>query len=303
MKKISVKSGHGVSLLVIATAALTIAPLVQAQGRGGAATPAKMSAPIDLTGYWTSVVTEDWRLRMLNAPKGDFGVGAPGAVTRPGSVAYGLGPNPSDGGSIPYRVKGARAALQWDPAKDEADGNQCKSYGAPGIMRQPTHLHITWQDDNTLKIEADAGTQTRLLHFIPPPQGGQMSYNNGTYTPPEQPKFDPPAGAAASGQGYSVAMWTTMGGDREGYDRSGSLKVVTSRLKPGYYWRNGMPYTENAVLTEHYRTFELPDRSTWFILVQIVEDPEYLTQPFIVNYQFKKLPDGSMWAPTPCSVY
>jgi hypothetical protein len=262
-----------------------------------------MSAPIDLTGYWTSVVTEDWRLRMLTAPKGDFGVGAPGAVTRPGSLAYGLGPNPSDGGSIPYRIKGAQAALQWDPAKDEAEGNPCKAYGAPGIMRQPTHLHITWQDDNTLKMEADSGTQTRLLHFIPPPQGGQMSYVSGVYTPPEQPKFEAPPGTAASWQGYSAALWTTMGGDREGYERSGSLKVVTSRLKAGYYWRNGRPYTENAKLTEHYRTFTLPDGSMWFVVVQIVDDPEYLTQPFIVNYQFKKLPDGSMWAPTPCSVY
>ena len=30
------------------------------------------SAPVDLTGYWVSLVTEDWRYRMLNAPKGDY---------------------------------------------------------------------------------------------------------------------------------------------------------------------------------------------------------------------------------------
>ena len=200
-------------------------------------------------------------------------------------------------------MKGAQAALRWDPAKDEAEGDQCKSYGAAGIMRQPTHLHITWQDDNTFKVEADAGTQTRLFHFIPPPQSGPISYSNGTYTPADPPKFDAPAGTAASGQGYSVAMWVTMGGEHEGYGRSGSLTVVTSRLKAGYYWRNGMPYTENAKVTEHFRTFTLPDGSAWFVLIQIVDDPEYLTQPFIVNYQFKKLPDGSLWAPSACSVH
>ena len=79
-----------------------------------------------------------------------------------------------------------------------------------------------------------------------------MSYASSIYTPPEAPKFDAPPGTAASWQGYSVAMWTTMGGDRENYERSGSLKVVTSRLKPGYYWRNGMPYTETR---SPHRTF------------------------------------------------
>ena len=55
----------------------------EAQGRGGrggapAAPPtARAVAPIDLTGYWTAVITEDWHVRMLTAPRGDFGVGAP----------------------------------------------------------------------------------------------------------------------------------------------------------------------------------------------------------------------------------
>ena len=90
-----------------------------------------------------------------------------------------------------------------------------------------------------------------------------------------------------------------MGG--RGFERGGSLKVVTTRLKPGYYWKNGMPYTANAVLTEYFRTMKLPDGSTWIRLTQLVDDPEYLAQPYIVNYQFKKLPDGSLWNPAPCS--
>lgn len=269
-------------------------------GRGGPPPTAKASAPIDLTGYWTAVITEDWHLRMQTAPKGDFGVGAPGAVVLPGGAAYGLGPNPSDGGNIPYKTKGGQAAMKWDPAKDEADGNQCRAYGAPGVMRLPTHLHVTWKDDNTLQIEADAGSQTRELHFVPPPQGGQINFQSGAYIPPEAVKMEPPPGVQASWQGYSVAQWTIMGGGR-GYDRSGSLKVITTHLKPGYYWKNGMPYTENAELTEHFRALGLPDGSQWIILVQTVEDPEYLTQPFVVNYHFKKLADGSKWNPTPCS--
>jgi len=100
---------------------------------------ARDTAPEDITGYWVSVVTEDWRWRMLTPAKGD--------IT-----------------SIPLNPVGRKTAEAWDPAKDEAAGNQCKAYGAPGLMRLPTRLHITWQDDNTLKVETDEGTQTRLFH-------------------------------------------------------------------------------------------------------------------------------------------
>jgi hypothetical protein len=290
----------GASLLLLAPS------IVQGQagrgGRGGPPPTAKAIAPIDLTGYWAAVISEDWHVRMLTPPKGDFGIGAPGAIVIPGhATAVGRGANPAEDSNIPYKAKGGLAAMQWDPAKDEAEGNQCKAFGAPGVMRQPTHLHITWQDDNTLKLEADFGTQTRLFHFVPPTPEGQISFQSGAYIPGEAPKMEPPPGTQASWQGYSIAQWTVMGG-RGNYEKAGSLKVVTTHLKPGYYWRNGMPYTGDAGLTEHFRTMDLPDGSAWITLVQIVEDPEYLTQPFIVNYHFKKLPDGSKWNPTPCSV-
>ena len=279
--------------LLLLVAACFAAPLL-AQGRGGRGGPppavGKTGAPIDMTGYWTAVITEDWHERMLTAPKGDFGTGAPGRVAVPGGGVVGRGPNPSALGNIPYSVTGARLALQWDPAKDEAEGNQCKAYGAPGIMRLPTHLHITWQDDTTLKMEADFGNQTRLFHFVPPAMAGQPAAKM-TAPPGEQPSFP----------GYSVAQWSQIMGGREGWPRGGNLKVVTTNLKAGYYWKNGMPYSGNAVLTEHFRVQKLPDNTEWLVFSQMVEDPEYLTQPYIVNYHFKKLADGSKWKPTPCS--
>ena len=256
-------------------------------------------APIDLMGYWTAVVTEDWHVRMLTPSKGDFGSGVAGTIENPGVGFVGAGPNPAAQGNIPYNTSGAQAAMKWDPAKDEADGNACKAYGAAGIMRLPTRLHVTWQDENTLKLEADYGTQTRLFHFGPPQSEGRLDYSNATFFPSRTPMLEPPAGIEPSWQGYSVASWTIMGGTGS-VERGGNLKVVTTRLKPGYYWKNGMPYTGNATLTEYFRTMELPDRSQWIRFTQIVEDPEYLTQPWIVNYAFKKLPDGSKWTPTPC---
>ncbi len=275
--------------LIVPAALVTLAlpATLAAQGRGGRgaapALPAKADAPLDMTGYWTAVITEDWHQRMLTAEKGDFGAGAPGAVNLPGE-------RPA-GSNIPYNPAERKIALGWDPAKDEAEGNQCKAYGAPGILRQPTHLHITWQDDNTLKMEADFGTQTRLFHFTP--QGGGMGAAAA--------KAGPPAGEAPSWQGYSVAQWHELGG-KEGFEKGGSMAAVTTNLKAGYYYKNGMPYTGNAVLTEHFRVIDIPKSGQWLAFSSMVVDPEYLTQPYIVTYQFKKLADGSKWNPQPCTV-
>src|SRR5437762_10120263 len=120
-----------------------------AHGQAGGATPTatpKALSPSDFTGYWVSVVTEDWLYRMVTPAKGDYS-------------------------SVPINPEGRKLADAWDPAKDEAEGNPCKAYGAPAIMRVPGRLHITWQDDNTLKIETDAGRQKRLLHFRGSPAG------------------------------------------------------------------------------------------------------------------------------------
>jgi len=276
--------------------ALSVSSQVNAQGRGGAGPTARESAPIDVTGYWTAVITEDWSQRMLTPEKGDFGGGPPGAARTPGRTPIGLGPNPADEGNIPYEAVGSEAALEWDPANSDP----CMAYGGPGIMRQPTRLHITWVDDNTLKIETDLGEQTRIFHFSASLRPGRMNYIGGRFVPPKAvTDIELPDGLEPSPQGYSTASWTAMGGGN--FERGGYLKVETTHLTPGYYWTNGTPYTADAVLTEHFRIMALPDGSSWILLSLMVEDPEYLTQPFLVNYHFKKLPDGSTWNPQPCS--
>src|SRR5215813_6337644 len=83
-----------------------------AQQRGGPVRSPKDAAPIDLTGYWVAVVTEDWRFRMVTPPRGDY-------------------PN------FPLNDAAKKIADAWDPAKDEAAGEQCKAYGAVNIMRIP----------------------------------------------------------------------------------------------------------------------------------------------------------------------
>ena len=222
-------------------------------------------APQDFTGYWVSVVTEDWRWRMITPDKGDYA-------------------------SIPLNSVGKELADTWDPAKDTAAGEQCKSYAAPALMRVPTRLHIAWVDDNTLRVETDAGTQTRLLHFT----------------------SQPPDGLQPSWQGYSVASWeglkqggmfrlpTTTLGTAQPRAPEGYLKVITTHLRPGYLRKNGVPFSADTTLEEYFDSFKEPNGDTWLVVTSIVDDPKYLTQPFITSSQFKREPDGSKWSPSPC---
>jgi hypothetical protein len=168
----------------------------------------------------------------------------------------------------------------------------CDAYGVGGLMRMPTRLKISWQDDNTLKIESDAGQQTRLLHFAPP--GSPSTALTATQ-------------GSRSLQGYSVAEWVRSGAAFDAFlergttqaTRWGSLHVVTTNMLPGWLRRNGVPYSQNAVVTENFTRFTNPDAGDWFVVTTTVEDA-YLNGPFITSSNFKREPNDSKWAPTAC---
>jgi hypothetical protein len=241
----------------------------------------RAAAPIDLTGYWVSIVTQDWRFRMVTAPKGDYQ-------------------------GVQMTPEARKIADAWDPARDEAGGEQCKSYGAPALMSVPGRIHITWQDDTTLKVDTDAGTQTRLLRFgVPPGQGAPSPASGGSA----------PADAPRTWQGISQAQWLTprpnvplqlRPADRTAdappvRPTGGSLQVVTRNLRAGYLRKNGVPYSENAVLTEHWDLYTRPNGEEWLTITTQVEDPRYLPNVRLVAPVFKKERDGSKWDPAPCS--
>jgi len=270
----------------------------QGRGRGQAGPPltARQAAPIELTGTWVSVITEDWRWRMVTPPKGDVA-------------------------SVPVNAEGRKIAQSWDMAADEASGNQCKAFGIGGLSRQPGRLRISWQDDQTLKFEFDAGTQTRLLNF-------------------DRTK---PAPAEKTWQGFSLALWegpgvgrgpgslpadgrqdtrvtgggildrSVPGGGGQGLrggppprqqaqiSRGGNLQVVTTNFKEGYLRKNGVPYSEQATITEYiHRLPTHPNGDNWIDIVTVVDDPKYLSGAFYTSSHFRLEPDGSKFNPTPC---
>ena len=221
-------------------------------GRGGQQPPQspRASAPIDLTGNWVSIVNEDWRWRMVTPPKGDYA-------------------------SVPMTDEAKKVADTWDVSKD----GQCEAYGAAGLMRIPTRLRITWEGDTALKIETDAGQQTRRLLFDRTAKPGGRTL-----------------------QGHSLAEWERPApqGRGQAAPPGGALKVVTNNLRAGWLRKNGVPYSENTLVTEYFDRFEAPTGDQWFTVTTIVEDPRYLAQPFVTSSHFKKEPDGAKWSPAPC---
>lgn len=234
------------SILVLVSVLGSSVGLDAQRGRGGGGAPPaspRQAAPFDLTGYWVSPIIEDWKYRMVVPNKGVF-----------------------DG--LPLNAEGRNVGNKWDPAADEAAGEQCRGFGAGGIMRLPGRLHVTWQDDTTLKVETDTGTQTRLLAFRPVPA-----------SPP-------------SWQGSSAASWNVP---------ARTLKVLTTNLKPGYVRRNGAPYSDKAVVTEYWELHSLPDKDEWLTITTKVDDPVYFSRPYLTSSDFKKLPTAAGWNPTPCT--
>lgn len=273
-----------VAVGLAAWAAVTM-PSLSAQapqgGRGdgrGAAAPAvptpQQLAPqnLSLTGYWVSIVNEDWRWRMVTPPAGDFV-------------------------SLPLNPEGIRVGRQWTPVQD----GSCLAYGMAGLMRMPLRIHVTWQDAQTLKIETDAGQQTRLLHF------------DASKAP-----------TTASLQGRSVAQWENTsgrgrggpGGGGPGGGRGGppppptappfgTLKVTTDLLTPAWLRRNGAPYSDAAVVEEYFDNIDSTNKDKWLIVTTTVKDSKYLTGDYITSSHFKREapaegPRPKNWLSAPC---
>ena len=244
--------------------------LAQAVGPGGPPPSPKAGAPVDMTGYWAAVVVEDWKYRMLPPTKAK--------APPPGLFGGGIG--------VPVNPEALKLTMAWDPAKDEAAGEQCRSYGAANIMRVPGRIHITWQDEQTLKIETDAGMQTRLFHF------GATRGGGGDWQGVSQASWEALEGFEVPGLGRLSGLAS---------EKTGSLKVVTTKLKPGYLRKNGIPYSAGTVLTEYYDVAIEPDGDTYLLITTTVEDPVYLMQPYLTSTQFKKQSDASGWNPSPCT--
>jgi hypothetical protein len=230
---------------------------VSAQGRGaapagraGGPPSARAAAPFDPTGYWVAIISEDWRWRMVT---------------------------PAKGTSSAFRsvLKVCASPRRGIRPKDEAAGEQCKAYGAPGLMRGPTRLHITWQDDNTLKIESDYGQQTRLLRFT-----GEVGRVR---------RVGQVERVRKRGRASTTAQWVMAagGGRGRGGARHGSIKSVTTRCARATCGKTACP-TATGSITEYWDLHTETNGDQYLVDTNVVDDPVYLQTPWITSLHFKK---------------
>jgi len=217
---------------------------------------------VDLTGYWVSIVVEDWIERM--SPD------SPPSGTGGGFGGFGEGPGP---GAAPEPVSNP----------DEP----CRVYAAGGSLRVPGRVHITWLDEQTLELELDAGSQRRVFHFDPAEPAPAGNTLQG-YSVASWEAGQTGGGGFGGGRGRPPAeppAW-------------GKLKVVTTNLTGGYLLSRRVNYNENAVLTEHF-TYHADFGEEYFTVTAIVEDDG---TPYVTSSTFKKEPDGSRFKPTACEI-
>jgi len=235
-------------------------------------------APIDLVGTWVAVVTEDWRWRMMTPAKGDYA-------------------------SVPINDAGRKAADGWDYAAEQTPDNACKPFGIGNIVRMPGRLRISWQDPTTLKFEFDAGTQTRLLHFVARQPAGPPTWQGHSQAAWEiagqQVEVDrngTPVAAAGGGRGRGGR------GAAAATPRGGSLRVTTTNFRPGFLRKNGVPYSATASITEYVDRIAYPNGDVVLLVRTAVEDPQYLQLPFLTSTHFKLEPNDAKWKATPCAI-
>ena len=254
-----------ICLTTLVAAGLFAISRPSAQQQAAPQTP-RAAAPYDLTGYWVTVVTEDWRWRMTTPPKGDYI-------------------------SIPLSDEGRKVAFTWDPKTE----GSCKAYGAAGLLHIPTRLNISWQGDDVLKVESDAGAQTRLLRFAQSRDAGLGARDSRTDSGTPGPR---------SLQGFSIAEWEPLGPAGAGRAGGGppprALKVTTTNLTEGWLRKNGVPYSNQTTLVEHWDRVAFPNGDVWLTVSQYVSDPKYLTGDYTTSMHFKREPDGSKFKPQPC---
>jgi hypothetical protein len=263
---------------LLASVVLVSSIATVAAQRGGPPAPQvpRAAAPIDLTGYWVPLITEDWRYRIVTPPPGDYT-------------------------SVPMNPAARKLAASWDPARDEAAGEQCRGYGVGGVMRLPGRLRISWQDDRTLKIETEAGSQVRTLAFAANTAAPTAAPNTAATTTDagwqgvSRASWDRPEGPMGSGAIFGG------GGFGAGRASGGSLKVVTTGMKPGYLRKNGVPYSANAVITEYFDRFDLDGGDVLMVVATETVDPTYLSQPYWTSTHFKRQANATGWSPTACS--
>ena len=170
---------------------------------------------------------------------------------------------------LPLNEAGRARAEGWDASLLSLPEYQCRPHGWAYIYRGPTQLRIT--------KEVDPFSREIVAYQPEWHQSTNMPvYLDGREHPPDE--------AAHTWSGFSTATWE---GDM--------LRITTTHLKEDYIRRNGAMVTDNAKVTSWW--IRRGDYLTW---INIVHDPEYLTEPLARSAEYR-LTVNSLVPAHPCT--
>jgi len=180
------------------------------------------------------------------------------------------GPELGDYLGIPINDAARERGDTWQASIQTLDEWQCRPHSADYIWRGPSQLRITKEvDPVTRQITAFHAEWLR-------------SVDNVIYL---DARPHPPDYAPHTWGGFATGKWE---GD--------TLTVTVTHLKEGYVRRNGLPRSDLATVTEHWMR-----HGDFLTVVTIVNDPIYLTEPFIRSTDYE-LDLHQNVAPYPCGV-
>jgi hypothetical protein len=180
------------------------------------------------------------------------------------------GPELGDYLGLPINDAARMRAQTWDASVQTLPEWQCRPHSADYIWRGPSPLRISKEvDPVTRQITA---FHAEWLRSVDNP-----IYLDGRAQPPE----------------YQAHTW---GGFATGKWEGDMLTVTVTHLKEGYIRRNGVPRSDLATVTEHWMR-----HGNYLTIVTIVNDPVYLTEPFIRSTDYE-LDLRQQIPPYPCEV-
>ena len=180
------------------------------------------------------------------------------------------GPELGDFSGIPVSEAARLRAEAWDASIQTLPEWQCRPHSADYIWRGPSNLRI-WKEIDPVSREITA-YHAEWLRSVDAPV-----YLDGRAHPPDD--------ALHTWAGFSTGRWE---GDM--------LTITTTHLKEGYLRRNGLPRSDKATLTQHWIR-----NGDFLTVVTVVNDPVYLTEPFIRTTDYELNLNQNI-PPYPCGV-
>jgi hypothetical protein len=179
------------------------------------------------------------------------------------------GPDIGDYLGLPITDAARLRADSWDASLLTLPEHQCKPHPSDYGMRGPANTR--WSKEVDRDTQQTIAWHTHISWQAPE----RTIWMDGRPHPPEY--------APHTWQGFSTGKW-----------EGNMLTITTTHLKNGWIRRNGIPRSEKATVTEHI--FRNGDYMTWMV---IINDPVYLTEPFVRTTDFV-LDLQQNIAPYPC---